>query len=433
MSEKSFALIDCNSFYCSCERLFRPELEGRPVIVLSNNDGCAIARTTEAKKLGIKMGEPYFKIKNFCKKNDVSVFSSNFALYTNISQRVMNTIIRECPKTQVYSVDEAFADFSGIRNKLKHGHHLKKVIKDHVGIPVGVGIAPTKVLAKLANNIAKKSQKAQGVVDLTLPKWQDVALKMSPVENIWGVGSASALKLRNLGIKTAYDFKVFKDEKLIQRIFTKVGLQIKHELMGISCFPLEFDIENKKEIMCSRTFGKSVVTLQDLKESIASYISDAAEKLRSQNSMCTEIAVFARTNPHANSPQFYLYQRDKLDNPTGDTRKLIKVAFKLLDASFREGHEYKKAGVKLSNFHSSDELQIDFFSPTDTLRDITLMNTMDKINSLEGDSSIKLAACGIDDHAWKMNRAFKSPRYTTSWNELPSFGDKVNTRGKDSK
>ena len=423
MSEKSFALIDCNSFYCSCERLFRPELNTNPVITLSNNDGCVIARTTEAKALGIRMGEPYFKIKNFCKKNNVSVFSSNFALYTNISDRVMNTIISQCAQVQVYSVDEAFADFSGISNKLEFGLHIKDIIKKNVGIPVGVGIAPTKVLAKLANGIAKKSKKANGVVDLSETKWQDVALKMSPVEDIWGVGSASARKLRAIGIKTAYEFKVFSDERLILRLFTKVGLQIKHELMGISCFGLEFDVEAKKEIMCSRTFGTNVLTLANLKESVASYISNAAEKMRKQNSMCTEMAIFARTNPHAQTAQFNLYQRSRLANPTGDTRKLIKEAFTLLEQSFKEGYEYRKAGVRLSNFHASSELQIDFFSPIDSLEDIALMNTMDHINFLEGEGSIKLGACGLNDHAWKMNRAFKSPRYTTSWDELPIFGD----------
>lgn len=425
MKESSFALIDCNSFYCSCERLFRPELEGKPVIVLSNNDGCAIARTKEAKQLGIKMGDPFFQIKNFCKKNNVSVFSSNFALYTNISNRVMSTIIKECAKVQVYSVDEAFADFSGIKEKKEFGLYLKQTIRDRVGIPVGIGIAPTKVLAKIANHIAKRSTKANGVVDLSSKQWQDVALKMTPVSDIWGIGSASSRKLNALGIKTAYDFKYFKDEKLIQRVFTKVGLQIKHELMGIQCFGLELDIESKKEIMCSRTFGQNITTLPNLKESIASYISDAAEKLRTQNSMCTEMAVFARTNPHTESPQYYLYQRSKLINPTSDTRKLIREAFSMLDNSYRDGYEYRKAGVKLSNFQSSDELQIDLFTPSDTLLDIKLMQTIDKINTLEGDGAIKLGACGLNDQAWKMNRAYKSPRYTTSWDELPIFGENI--------
>ncbi|ATH07973.1 hypothetical protein BIY24_08415 [Halobacteriovorax marinus] len=421
MKELSFALIDCNSFYCSCERIFRPELEGRPVIVLSNNDGCAIARTPEAKALGIKMGDPFFKIKKFCEENEVSVFSSNFALYTNISSRVMNTIIKECAKVQVYSVDEAFADFSGIENKREFGLHLKTIIKENIGIPVGVGIGPTKVLAKLANHIAKKSTKAGGVVDLSEQKWQDVALKMTPIEDVWGIGRASASKLSSLGIRSAYDFKVFKDEKLIKRVFTKVGLQIKHELMGIPCFDFEMDIAAKKEIMCSRTFGNNLQTLKDLKESMANYISSAAQKMRGQNSMCTELSIFARTNPHTNAPQFYLYQRAKLVNPTSDTRKLIAEAFELLERSFKEGYQYRKAGVKLSNFHSSDELQIDLFSPADSLLDIKLMNTIDHINSLEGDGAIKLGACGISDRAWRMNREYKSPRYTTSWDELPKF------------
>ena len=231
--------MDCNSFYASCERVFRPELNTRPVIVLSNNDGCAIARTNEAKALGIKMGAPYFEIKNLCKKHNVAVFSSNFALYTNMSDRVMGVLEKNCPRIQVYSVDEAFLDLTGVPNLTEFGRHLRKIVHEHIGIPTGFGIAPTKVLSKIANHIAKKSNKAGGVVNLMDPKLQDVALKRTKVEDIWGVGRRSAEKLNGMGLYTAYDFKEYANERLIQKIFTKVGLQIKHELMGINCFDLE--------------------------------------------------------------------------------------------------------------------------------------------------------------------------------------------------
>lgn len=417
----AYALVDCNSFYCSCERIFRPDLWNKPVIVLSNNDGCTISRTNEAKTLGIKMGDPYFKIKSLCKKNNVEVFSSNFSLYTNISDRVMKTLIKHCPQVEVYSVDEAFCNLTGIKDLAKHGTFLKDEIYQNIGIPVGVGIGPTKVLAKIANRIAKKSLKANGVVCLMEEKFQDIALKMTPVGDIWGIGQANNQKLNQLGIKTAYDFKIYKNERLIQKIFTKVGLQIKHELMGINCFPLSMNIEAKKEIMCSRTFGGTVTDVQTLKESIANYISNASEKMRNQNSLCTEISVFARTNPFNQSEQFYLYEKAKLENPTCDTRKLIKLAFELINKSYRQGYEYKKTGVKLSNFFDSSEYQINFFSPSDSEKDIALMKILDRVNYTEGENTLKFGACGTSETPWSMNRNFKSPRYTTSWSELPIF------------
>jgi DNA polymerase V len=423
--KKMYALIDCNSFYCSCERIFRPELKHVPVIVLSNNDGCAIARTAEAKALGIKMGDPYFKIKKLCEKQGVAVFSSNFSLYTNISARVMATIAQECPDVEIYSVDEAFADMTGIPNLLEHGQRLRQIILQNIGIPTGVGIAPTKVLAKIANHLAKKSKKASGVVCLDSQRLIDAALKRVAVEDIWGVGRANSVKMKALGIHTAYQFKEFKNERLIQKIFTKVGVQLKHELMGINCFELSDDIDAKKEIMCSRSFGSPVYDKATLKQSIAGYISNAAEKLRAQDSLCTQLTVFARTNPFKNVEQYYMYERAKLINPTNDTRKLLELASEMIDESFRPGLEYSKAGAKLGNFYHTDEYQIDFFHPFDTAEDSKLMKVVDRINYLEGPNTIKFMSCGISDQAWRMNRNHKSPRYTTSWNELPCFNKKA--------
>lgn len=419
--EKAFALIDCNSFYCSCERIFRPDLKYTPVIVLSNNDGCAISRTSEAKALGIKMGEPLFKFRDLIKQNKLTVFSSNFALYTNISDRVMRTISEFSPNVEVYSVDEAFADLSGIDNLHTYGLAIKDAIFKNVGVPVGVGIGKTKVLAKLANHLAKKSTKANGVVDLSQNKFIDVALKRVDVSDIWGIGSASSKKLKDMGLHSAYDFCYFKNERLIQKIFTKVGLQIKHELMGINCFELNQKVELKKEIMCSRTFGGSLFDKHSLSQSIANYVCDAAEKLRIQNSVCSEISVFARTNPFKNVDQYFMHEKSKMTNPTCDTRRLIKEAMNLLDKGFQDGYEYKKAGVKLSGFNGSTEYQLTLLEPGDSEADLKLMKCIDQINYLEGKGSVVLGACGLSDKAWKMNRNYKSPRYTTSWNDLFTF------------
>lgn len=419
--EKVFALIDCNSFYCSCERIFRPDLNTKPVIVLSNNDGCAVSRTSEAKALGIKMGAPYFQIKKLCQDNGVSVFSSNFSLYTNISLRVMSTLAKHCPEIEIYSVDEAFADLTGITNLHEHGMFLKNIILQNVKIPTGVGIGPTKVLAKIANHLAKNSSKANGVVCLVDKKLQDIGLSRVSIGDVWGIGRANSEKMKNLGIYTARDLRDYKNEKLILKLFTKIGLQIKHELMGISCFPLNVDVEDKKEIMCSRTFGSSVYDISVLKEAIASYTSNVAEKLRKQNSMCRAISVFARTNPFKNTEQFFLYEERKLINPTCDTRKLVSCALQLLEKSFRDGYEYKKAGVKIFDFVGKGEYQLDLIENGDSIRDFSLMKTMDKINSFEGTETIRVAACGTNKEAWAMNRNLKSPRYTTSWNELFKF------------
>ncbi len=421
MKTTCYALVDCNSFYCSCERLFRPDLKDKPVIVLSNNDGCAIARTNEAKALGIKMGAPYFKIKNLCQKHDVAIFSSNFSLYTNVSERVMSTLAQLAPQIQVYSVDEAFLDLTGIANLDAYGREIKNTILKNIGIPVGVGIAPTKVLSKVANHLAKKSNKAQGVVSLMNQQYQDIGLARTPIKDIWGIGRRSAEKLNTLGIKTAKDFRDYHNEDLIQKLLSKTGLQIKHELMGINCFELELDIEKKKEIMCSRSFGQSVYDLPSLKEIIANYITDAAEKLRAQDSFCLEVCVFARTNPFKNNGQYFMFESQKLANPTSDTHKLIKIALKLLERGYRAGFEYKKAGVRLMNFFNSTEYQIDFLEDYDTEKDLQLMKCIDYINFMNGYNVIKSMACGTEDISWRMNRNFKSPKYTTCWDELKKF------------
>ncbi|MGK0367490.1 MAG: DNA polymerase V [Thermoproteota archaeon] len=418
--KKIVALVDCNSFYASCERVFNPSLNTRPVIVLSNNDGCAITRTREAKDLGIKMGAPYFQIKELCHKNNVAVFSSNFALYTDLSARVMQILYEEAPRVEVYSVDEAFLDFSEIKNLQERGELIRNRILTEVKIPTGVGIATTKVLAKVANHLAKKSTKTD-VVNLVNSSYLDYALEKTHVGDLWGVGRANTIKMKQLGIHTAKDLRDFKNDKIIQSVFTKVGLMIKNELNGISCFDFDLNPEKKKEIMCSRTFAQPMHTLTEMKEVIANYISDVGQKLRAQNSLCLYVEVFARTNPNSETDQFYLYQKGKFQNPTSDTRKLIVRAFELLEKSFKSGYAYKKAGIKVSGLRHESEFQMDFFSEYDSLRDRSLMESLDRINHINGYTLLKSAACGTEGLSWRMNRKFKSAAFTTDWNDLLKF------------
>lgn len=419
MNEKIFGLIDCNSFYASCERVFRPDLKRKPVIVLSNNDGCVISRSDEAKSLGIAMGVPFFKIKELCRQKKVSVFSSNFGLYTNFSMRVMDHLKFLCPKIEVYSVDEAFLDLTGIKDPLAFGHHLRSEILRVQKIPTAVGIAPTKVMAKLADGLAKKSPKAKGVVCLLDKRLQDMALARTPIEEVWGIGRRSAEKMKGLGIDTALKLRDYERDDLIQKYFTKVGLAIKNELRGISCYDLVSEDFRRKEIMCSRSFGRAVTSLAELKEAVATYTANAAVKLRSQGSVCKGIVIFASTGKYQNE-QDYLRGTRTFANPTCDSLKLIKYALELLEEVFKEGVRYKKAGVRLFDISQEDELQMDFLSPMDTEKDLLRMKLMDFINSKEGAALLKSAACGT--HApWGGLKEYKSPNYTSNFKEVMTF------------
>jgi DNA polymerase V len=419
-NDKIFALVDCNSFYCSCERLFRPDLKHRPVGVLSNNDGCFVSRTNELKKLGVPMGAPYFQYKNICDKNKVAVFSANFSLYTNISDRVMNTLFEFTPSLEVYSVDEAFLDLTGFDQKtiLEYCYHIKETVERHTGIPVGIGIGRTKVLAKVANKIAKKDETTRGVFSILSKEQRDLALKTFPIEDIWGIGRQNSIKMKTLGIHQAIQLRDFKNDFLIQKQFTKIGRMIQDELREISCFPISNETPKKKEIICSRTFGVPVYDLYSLRESVACYTSLACEKLRKQESVCGEIEVFIHTNPHKDIPQYAKAKSEKLLSPTCDTRKMIKAAWNILDDIFLNGFEYKKAQVRLSRIQDANEHQVSLFGNNDSSDDIILMQTMDRINAREGHEMVKIAACGTNKDAWYMKQILKSPRYVTGWTEL---------------
>ena len=423
MNNKIFVLVDCNSFYCSCERLFRPELRFRPVGVLSNNDGCFVSRTSELKKLGVQMGAPYFQVKSICDKHKVAVFSANFSLYTNLSDRVMNTLFDFTPNLEVYSVDEAFLDLTGFDERiiLDYCRNIKETVERNTGIPVGIGIARTKVLAKLANRIAKKDMTTNGVYSVLTKENLEYALGRVEIGDLWGVGRQNNIKFKAMGIHTAKDLRNYKNDLLIQKQFTKFGRMIQDELREISCFQLNNETPKKKEIISSRTFGNPVFELSSIRESVACYASLACEKLRKQSSVCQQIEVYIRTNPFKEIPQYMRAETIILDNPTCDTRKVIKAAWEILDRIFIHGYEYKKAMVKLSKIQELNEHQISLFGGNDSDDDLRIMLVMDKINQREGHETLKIAACGVSKESWYMKQVFKSPRYTTGWNELPKI------------
>jgi DNA polymerase V len=409
----TIALVDCNSFYCSCERIFHPQTRGRPVIVLSNNDGCAIAFSKEAKAIGFgEMCEPFFKAKERIKKHNVAVFSSNYTLYDDISKRVMSVLKNFTPELEVYSVDEAFLSLKGFDHYdlLDYGRKIRKEILKTTGIPVGVGISKTKVLAKLANKMAKKNS---GVCLMLKDQEIDQVLKQSLVKDIWGIGTASARKLNLLRIETAYDFKIYPNEKLIQKLLTKSGREIQEELRGISCLKMD-EIQDKKNIANTRSFGHDVYDKRELKEAIACFASKTAEKLRYQDSVCYSVTVFIHTNPFKEIPQYYGVDSFTFTSGTSDTIKLIKAAHQVLERIYRPGHGYKKGGVILNHIVPKSENQLDLFGNHDNE---SLASVMDAINQRFGPQTIKSAACGIQQD-WKLVANHKSRRFTTNWNEL---------------
>ncbi len=414
-------LVDCNSFFCSCERLFRPDLNDSPVIVLSNNDGCVIARTSEAKKLNIPMVAPFFKIKELCKKNGVSVFSSNFPLYTNISNRVMESLKEFSSDIEIYSIDEAFLEIK-IReidtNWKEIGNIIKKTVEKDVGIPVSVGIAPTKTLAKIANNMAKKRQIYKGVCCILGDNNNKNILESILVGEIWGIGKKQSIKLNILGIKNAYEFKKFNNIKLIGRSLGKTGMQIKSELNGIVCFSILLKTNNKKEIMCSRSFSTPVETMDDFIEYVSLYISSSASKLRLQNSICCGVEVFAMTGLHDLNSYFF-NDRKKVLESTNDTRVLLKSALEIVKNKYRSGMRYKKIGIRLYDIYNLEHCQLDMFTAVESKSDQKLMEIIDKINSMHGDNILKFASSGVQKSSVRINQGFKSPRYVSSWNELP--------------
>lgn len=417
------ALIDCNNFYVSCERVFNPKLENKPVIVLSNNDGCVIARSNEVKDLGIKMGEPWFKLEKFAKQHGIQTYSSNYTLYGDMSARVMSILSTFSPKQEVYSIDECFLDLEGFppESLAEYGQTIRKTIKQYTGIPVCVGIADTKTLAKLANHCAKKGFAGNdGVCDFNrLSRTELNSLFESlPVEEIWGVGRRISERLQQLGITSVQAFKT-TDPEYIRSQFSVVLQRTVEELNGIPCIELEDAHTPRQQIVVSRSFGMPVTTLDDLSESVAYYATRAAEKLRKDGSVASAICVYIQTNPFkAEEPQYQRSEIVPIPNPTDDTAKLVGAARKGLEAIYRPGYRYKKSGVMLMGLQPKSILQTDLFTDTQAqAKTDERMKVMDAINKRMGKGAITLAATGTQQR-WAMRRDRKSPAYTTDWNEL---------------
>ena len=416
-----FALIDCNSFYASCEKIFRPDLKDCPVVILSNNDGCVIARSPEAKKMGVSMTQPWYQIKDQYLSKGGVVFSSNYELYADISNRVMNVLSDVCPEIDIYSIDEAFLDLRSFKKNIdlvNFSYDCKRKIREWVGVPVSIGIAPTKTLAKLANKVAKDDPRFDGVVILSEPKIIKHFLRSMPVEKIWGIGKRLAARLENIGVKTAYDLTRI-DSRLIGDNFNVVLERTVRELKGQSCITLHDFMEPKKQIMVSRSFGRSIRSKNLLSEAISFHASRAAEKLRHEKQKCRLITTFIRSNRfNTKVKQIYASRSLELIHPTDDTRIIIKSANRILEKIYANGYQYAKAGILLSNFTDSYGYQISLFDKKrDDKSASKLMETVDYINLME------IAKVGFGNqgyrNTWKMKREIKSQRYTTKIDEIP--------------
>jgi DNA polymerase V len=415
-----FALVDCNNFYASCEKLFRPDLADTPVVVLSNNDGCVVARSKEAKALGIKMGIPIFKIQAQIRQHGIQVFSSNYSLYADMSDRVMRTLEDMAPKVEIYSIDEAFLDLTGMQSAISlvdFGQQVKHTIDRWIGIAVCVGIAPTKTLAKLANHAAKKYPATQGVVDLTDRNRQRKLLALTPVEDIWGVGRRLSVRLQAMGIDTALDL-ANTSPKLIRQQFSVVLERTVRELNGESCIALEQIPATKKQIICSRSFGARVTSLVQMRQAVCQHATRAAEKLRKERQQAKLLSVFIRTSPYQNNtPQYSNALSAELPRPSNDTRDLIQLSIRLLDQLWRDGYDYAKAGVVLSDFYDIGTYQVGLFDqPSGHANSRQLMHVVDEINH-SGRGKVFFARQGIKKD-WAMKREHLSPAYTTRWNGL---------------
>ncbi|HBQ5949018.1 TPA: Y-family DNA polymerase, partial [Klebsiella pneumoniae subsp. pneumoniae] len=410
-----FALCDVNSFYASCETVFRPDLKGRPVVVLSNNDGCVIARSPEAKPF-VKMGEPYFKQKDMFRRHGIIAFSSNYELYADMSNRVMTTLEELSPRCEIYSIDEAFCDLTGVRNcrdLTDFGREIRETVLRRTHLKVGVGIAQTKTLAKLANHAAKQWQlQTGGVVDLSNLERQRKLMALLPVDEVWGVGRRISKKLEAMGIKTVLQL-ADTDIRFIRKHFNVVLERTVRELRGEPCLGLEEFAPVKQEIVCSRSFGGRITEYHEMRQAICSYASRAAEKLRGEHQYCRFISAFVKTSPFAlNEPYYGNSASVKLLTPTQDSRDIITAATKCLDAIWRDGHRYQKAGVMLGDFYSQGVAQLNLFDDNAPRKNSEkLMEVLDHLNAKGGRGTLYFAGQGIQT-VWQMKREMLSPRYT---------------------
>lgn len=417
----SFALVDCNNFYVSCERVFDPKLERKPVVVLSNNDGCIVARSNEAKALGIKMGVPLFQVADVVRQHKVVTLSSNYALYADMSQRVMNVLRTKSPHQEIYSIDECFLDFSGFQDSIACGQEIRLTIKKWLGIPVCVGIGPSKTLAKLCNFIAKSYPQFNGVCDFAKlsQSEQDNLLKAIPVKEVWGIGRMLSQKLNNMGISTVLDLRN-ADPGQMQKRFSVTVERIVHELRGRTCMTLDEIAPPRKQIISSRSFGKYVYELNQIEEAVTSYASRAAEKLRNDGSLVSTVHAFLRTNTFSTARSQYCPEGSvKLAIPTDDTIPIVKAALSVVRQIYKPGYAFQKAGVVLLDLTPADSQQLQLFAPTGQKeKSKKLMDLMDATNAAMGQKTLYLASEGHDE-SWRMKTEHLTPTYTTSWDGLP--------------
>lgn len=413
------ALVDCNNFYASCERVFDPSLIGKPVVVLSNNDGCAVACSKEAKALGIKVGTPIFECEGMMKGHDVKIRSSNYALYGDMSERVMKVLSDFSPEVEVYSIDEAFLRLDNLssRDLTDYTRRIRRTVQDWTGIPVSIGFAPTKTLSKIANKYAKKHPEVEGVFDLLDPTKRKEYLKTVPVSDIWGIGFQYTKLLNRQGIHTAWELSEAPISWLRKNL-TVMGLRTAWELRGFPCLSLTEVREAKKGICSSRSFGRPVKTLPELEEALSSYATTGAEKLRLDRSVASVVGVFLGTNPFKKEPQYSNYYSTGLSYPTAESNVLIQVALRSLRKIFRSGFSYKKVGIFLFGISPETAVSPNLFGEYyDGSRSQTLMEVLDRVNQRMGRDTLRFASSGTSNE-WQMRREHLTDKFTTSWQEL---------------
>ena len=410
------ALVDCNNFYASCERVFRPDLEKKPIVVLSNNDGCVIARSNEAKKLGIKMGEPAFKKREVFERNKIKTFSTNFILYGDMSKRVMSILRNNSKEIEIYSIDEAFLECYN-EDLNSYGKNLRKKVKQWTGIPVSVGIAETKVLAKIANHIAKKYRKS-GVFILDSKEIIEKALKFTAIEEIWGIGRNHSRRFKEYGINTAYDLTCI-EENWIKKKFSIVVLRIAKELKGIKCLDIESQHKTKKNICTSRSFGNPTSDYNTIKEAISTFAVRCCEKLRKQKTSTSELRIFIYTNPfNPKHRQYYGTKKIQLERATNDNQIIVQEVIKGLQKIYKKGYVYKKAGVIVGNITQENQVQLNLFDQIKNREKYTkISKVIDRINSSMGRDKLRIATQGFD-RKWKMKQEQLSQCYTTRIDEI---------------
>lgn len=414
-----YALVDCNNFYVSCERVFQPQYNGKPVVVLSNNDGCIISRSYEAKEIGIPMGAPEFKVRDAIKQHNIKVFSSNYALYGDLSQRVMKILEKFCPSVEVYSIDEAFLNFDGmnISDYHQYGLDVQKKLMKWLSIPTGIGFAPTKALAKLANRIAKKfPERTNGVYVIDTEDKRIKALKWTKIEDVWGIGYRLTKKMQSQQILTAYDFTLPQNEAFIKKEMGVVGLRLKYELEGKSVLSLE-EPKTKKNIAITRSFEKDITSYSELKERVSTFASVCAEKLRKQNSCCYGVVLFLKKDKFkANGERYNFYKMAMLPFPSNTSFSISNLALKMLSELYKEGDSYKKAGVIVTEIIPANQRQFHLFDDENP-KFQKIMEVIDKQHAKIGERKIRLGNQDLQ-RTWKMKQYHLSNKYTTNFKEI---------------